>query len=95
MNRPGLRAGTERLEAMWREAQDRFGGPHLLGETLCFADAVTAPMCSGYVTDGVELAPDSRAFIAARMESPRMREWRARAERQADEVRRDIVLHYP
>jgi hypothetical protein len=52
-------------------------------------------VCSGYVTDGVELAPDSRAFIAARMESPRMREWRARAERQADEVRRDIVLHYP
>ncbi|HEV7267221.1 MAG TPA: glutathione S-transferase N-terminal domain-containing protein [Falsiroseomonas sp.] len=95
MNRPGVRAGTERMEAMWREARRRHGGPYLLGETFCFADAVAAPMCSRYVTYGVELAPDSMAFIAAQMESPLMREWRARAERQADEVGRDIVLQYP
>jgi hypothetical protein len=52
-------------------------------------------MCSRYVTYGVELAADSMAFIAAQMDSPLMREWRARAEAQADEIGRDIVLQYP
>ena len=52
-------------------------------------------MCSRYVTYGVELAPDSMDFIATQMESPLMREWRARAEAEADEVGRDIVLQYP
>ena len=44
-------------------------------------------MCSRYVTAGIELAPDSMDFIASAMESPLMREWRARAEREADAAR--------
>jgi glutathione S-transferase len=95
MGRPGVRAGTDRLEAIWRDAVARFGGPYLLGEDFCFADAVMAPMCSRYVTYGVDLAAESMAFIAAQMESPLMREWRARAEAQADAVGRDIVMQYP
>jgi glutathione S-transferase len=95
MNRPGVRAGTERLEAMWRDALARFGGPYLLGADFCFADAVVAPMCSRYVTYGVELTADSMAFIETQMNSPLMCEWRARAEAQADQVGRDIVLQYP
>ena len=95
MNRPGVRAGTERMEAMWRDARARWGGPYIAGEQFCFADAAFAPMCSRYVTYGVELAPDSMDFIATQMESPLMREWRARAEAEADEVGRDIVLQYP
>jgi glutathione S-transferase len=95
MNRPGVRAGTERLEAIWRDAVARHGGPYVCGEEFGFADAVIAPMCSRYVTYGVELAADSMRFIATQMDSPLMREWRARAERQADEVGRDIVMQYP
>ena len=95
MNRPGVRAGTERMEAMWREAKRRYGGPYLMGERFCFADAVAAPMCSRYVTYGVELAADSMDFIAAQMDSPLMRAWRARAEAQADAIGREVVLQYP
>jgi glutathione S-transferase len=95
MNRPGVRAGTERLEAIWRDALARHGGPYLTGKAFCFADAVMAPMCSRYVTYGVELAADSMAFIAAQMDSPLMRAWHARAEAQAEEIGRDIVLQYP
>jgi len=95
MNRPGVRAGTERLEAIWRDAVARWGGPYVAGEEFCFADAALAPMCSRYVTYGIELAPDSMAFIAAQMDSPLMRAWRARAEAEAEEVGRDIVLQYP
>lgn len=95
MNRPGVRAGTERMEAMWRDARARYGGPWIAGDAFCFADAVFAPMCSRYVTYGIELAPDSMDFIATQMESPLMREWRARAEREADEVGRDIVMASP
>ena len=95
MNRPGVRAGTERMEAMWRDARARWGGPYLAGKEFCFADAAIAPMCSRYVTYGIELAADSMAFIAAQMDSPLMRDWRARAEAEAEEVGRDIVLQYP
>ncbi len=95
MNRPGVRAGTERMEAMWRDARAKWGGPFIAGEQFCFADATFAPMCSRYVTYGVELAPDSMEFIATQMESKLMLDWRARAEREADEVGRDIVLLYP
>lgn len=95
MARPGVRAGTERMEAMWRDARARHGGPYIAGEEFCFADAAFAPMCSRYVTYGIELAPDSMDFIATQMESPLMREWRARAEREADEVGRDIVMASP
>jgi glutathione S-transferase len=95
MNRPGVRAGTERLEAIWRDARARHGGPYLMGGAFCFADAVMAPMCSRYVTYGVEFAADSMAFIAAQMDSQLMREWRARAEMQAEEIGRDVVLQYP
>jgi hypothetical protein len=35
------------------------------------------------------------AFVSAQTESPRMREWRARAAAQADEVGREVVLQYP
>lgn len=95
MARPGVRAGTERLEAMWRDARARFGGPFLLGDAFCFADAVAAPMCSRYVTYGVELAADTMDFIRVQMDSPLMRAWRARAEAQAEAIGRDIVLQYP
>jgi len=95
MNRPGVRAGTERMEAIWRDARTRWGGPYIAGEHFCFADAALAPMCSRYVTYGVELVPESMEFIATQMESPLMREWRARADREAEEVGRDIVLLYP
>jgi hypothetical protein len=43
----------------------------------------------------VELEADSMAFIAAQMDSPLMREWRARAEAQADAIGREVVLQYP
>jgi len=95
MNRPGVRAGTERMEAMWRDARARWGGPFIAGAEFCFADAAFAPMCSRYVTYGIELAPESMDFIATQMESPLMRAWRARAEAEAEEVGRDIVLQYP
>lgn len=95
MNRPGVRAGTERMEAIWRDARVKWGGPYIAGDSFCFADAALAPMCSRYITYGVELAADSMDFITTQMESPLMREWRGRAEREADEVGRDIVMLYP
>lgn len=95
MNRPGVRAGTERMEAIWRDARAKWGGPYIAGDSFCFADAALAPMCSRYITYGVELAADSMDFITTQMESPLMREWRGRAEREADEVGRDIVMLYP
>lgn len=95
MARPGAEAATARLEAIWRDCIARWGGPYVAGETWCFADAVMAPMCSRYVTYGVELSPQSMAFIRASQDSPLMRRWIARAEAQAAAIGRDICAASP
>ena len=95
MARPGAQAATARLEAIWRDCVARWGGPYVAGASWCFADAVMAPMCSRYVTYGVELAPDSMAFIRASQEAPMMRRWIARADAQAAEIGRDICAASP
>ncbi len=95
MGRPGVRAGTDRIEAIWRDARARFGGPWLCGADFCAVDAMHAPMTTRYTTYGVELAPDSLAFIAQMAAHPLMQAWRARAEAQADMIGRDVVLASP
>lgn len=93
--RPGVAPAIARMEAIWREATARFGGPYLTGSTFCFADAMMAMMASRFVTYGVELAPDSMAFIAASQSSPLMRRWLARAEEHAALIGRDICAAFP
>jgi glutathione S-transferase len=93
--RPGVAPAIVRLEAIWREATARFGGPYLAGTAFCFADAMMAMMASRFVTYGVELAPDSMAFIAASQSSPLMRRWIARAEAHAALIGRDVCEAFP
>jgi glutathione S-transferase len=93
--RPGVAPAIARLTAIWREATARFGGPYLTGSAFCFADAMMAMLASRFVTYGVELPPDSAAFVAASQDSPLMRRWIARAEEQAALIGRDICAAFP
>jgi glutathione S-transferase len=93
--RPGATPAIARLEAIWREATARFGGPYLAGASFCFADAMMAMMANRFVTYGVDLAPDSMAFIAASQSSPLMICWIVRAEEHAALIGRDVCAAFP
>jgi glutathione S-transferase len=65
-----------RIETLWRacRAAHGEGGPFLFG-AFCAADAMFAPVVSRFVTYGVELAADSRAYVEAVMALPAMEAW--------------------
>lgn len=64
---PGTLADIARIEAIWREARDRFGagGPFLFGAAFTAADAMYVPVATRFLTYRPELAPASQAYCSA------------------------------
>lgn len=68
-------ADVKRIEAMWAQLLERFGGPFLFGE-FCAADAMYAPVVARLTGYGWPIAPETAAY-AERIEAlPAYREWR-------------------
>jgi len=73
-----------RVEAIWRDARDRFPtaaaeGPFLFGR-FSLADAMYAPVASRFTTYPVNLGEDATRYRDAVMGHPFMVEWRAAAQ---------------
>jgi glutathione S-transferase len=77
---PGVAADIARIQAIWREARQRFGagGPYLFG-TWSAADAMYAPIATRFVTYGVALDPPAQAYVDAVHAWPAFEDWRAAA----------------
>lgn len=77
-------ADIARVQAIWADCRSRFGtgGPFLFG-TFGIADCFYAPVCTRFVTWGVELTAGSQAYVDAVLHHPAMREWHEAA--QAEE----------
>jgi glutathione S-transferase len=82
----GAQADIDRVVDIWRECLERSGGPFLFGRRPTVADAMYAPVCSRFVTYGVELDPVCAAYRDAVMALPDMRTWVAAAEAEPDEL---------
>src|SRR5262249_28872925 len=72
------RATAPRIDAMWTECLDRYGGPFLFG-AFGAADAMYAPVVSRFYTYAVEVGARSRAYMDAVMALPAWREWKEAA----------------
>jgi glutathione S-transferase len=81
----GARTDVDRVEAIWRGQLAASGGPYLFGE-LSVADAMYAPVCTRFVTYDVALGSECAAYRDRIVALPQMREWRAAALREPDEV---------
>jgi glutathione S-transferase len=69
----------ERLEELWTEGLERFGGPFLAGERLTAVDAFFAPVVFRVQTYSLKLFARSAQYAARMLELRGMRSWYADA----------------
>jgi len=69
-------ADVARIEAMWKEARARHGGPFLFGK-FSAADAMYAPVVTRLNTYGINVGRDTRDYMDAVLGLPAFAEWRA------------------
>ena len=82
----GAQADIDRIRAVWARCLGSRSGPFLFGDRPTMADAMYAPVCSRFMTYGVELDPTSRSYVSAVLALPEMVEWFAGAEAEPDEI---------
>ena len=76
---PALQGDIERIDALWREGLQRFGGPFLAGAQFTAVDAFYAPIAFRVQTYGLALSAQSLAYVSRLLELESMREWYAAA----------------
>ncbi len=74
----GVMEDVARIETIWREARSRSGGPFLFG-TFSGADAMFAPVVSRLERYDIDVAADTRDYMAAMKALPAWRKWEAAA----------------
>jgi glutathione S-transferase len=79
------RADIDRIAQIWRESLGSYGGPFLFGD-VTLADVMYAPVVSRFRTYGVELEPGLTAYAERIWNLPAMKEWRAAADAEKEEI---------
>ena len=74
-----LQKDIRRVEELWCEGLDRFGGPYLAGSEFTTVDAFFCPVASRIRTYGLELGDRAAAYAHRLLDLPAMREWHADA----------------
>jgi glutathione S-transferase len=70
-----LERDLRRIEQLWAEGLDKFGGPFLTGARFCAADAFFAPVAFRIQTYDLPLAAGSRRYAAQVLGLPAMQQW--------------------
>ena len=76
---PRLKSNLARLDALWQEGLERFGGPFLAGEHFTAVDAFYAPVAFRVQTFGLPLGDASLAYVQRLLALPAMQAWYAAA----------------
>jgi glutathione S-transferase len=87
---PALTRNIARIETLWTESRTRFGagGDYLCG-AFSIADCFYAPVAFRFRTYGVEPSGPARAYLAALLAHPFVRDWEAAALRETEIVEED------
>ncbi|GHB17451.1 glutathione S-transferase family protein [Salinicola rhizosphaerae] len=64
-----------RLDALWSDGLERFGGPYLAGETFTVVDAMFAPVAVRGRGYGLELSEASAAYARRLLDHPAVAAW--------------------
>jgi len=82
----GARPDIERIQQIWTDCFERYGGPWLFGKAPTVADAMFAPVVTRFISYAIPLDPVCRAYCATITEWPPMREWTAAALAEPEEM---------
>ena len=70
-----LQHDLERLDELWNEGLDRFGGPFLAGDSFCAVDAFFAPVTFRIQTFGLPLGDSAIAYAQRLLDLESMQDW--------------------
>lgn len=76
---PELGRDIDRINQLWTEGLNRFGGPYLAGATFTAVDAFFAPVVFRYQTYGLDTTDLTRAYVERMLALPAMQQWQAEA----------------
>lgn len=72
---PALQAEWGRVDALWQQGLDMFGGPFLAGPAFTAVDAFYAPLAFRARTYDPDLSPVARAYVDRLLGLAHMRSW--------------------
>ena len=72
---PALRKNITRIDELWSEGLNRFGGPFLGGSTFSAVDAFYAPVVFRVQTYGLTLSSKAQAYVQHMLKFPAMQSW--------------------
>lgn len=76
---PALERDVARLQALWKEGLQRFGGPFLAGRAFTAADAFFAPVAFRVQTYALSLDSECATYVTRLLDLPSMKQWYAEA----------------
>jgi glutathione S-transferase len=82
----GAKADIERIEAIWTECLESYGGPWLFGARPTVADAMFAPVAQRFLSYAVKLSAPCAAYCDTIADWPLMQQWLADALKEPDEM---------
>lgn len=91
-----LNKDISRIDALWQQGLEKFGGPFLAGDTFTAVDAMYAPVAFRFQTFGIELSEASAAYRDHILGLDSLKEWyeSALTETARDELHEgDITRH--
>lgn len=98
LERSALAAATQqeidRVEQMWAEAYDTYGGPWLLGD-FSLADVAYAPVALRFVTYQIPLLPGAQTFVDAVQALPSIQAWASDSAAESEVISVIDQLHTP
>ena len=72
---PALQQNLDRLDELWNEGLNGFGGPYLAGESFTAVDAFYAPVAFRVQTFNLRLSDTAMAYVKRMLDLDVMREW--------------------
>ncbi len=72
---PALLKDIQRLNELWSQGLQTFGGPFLAGEAFTAVDAFYAPIAFRVQTYGLQLEPEAMAYVQRLLALPAMQQW--------------------
>lgn len=73
--RTTIRKNLDRIETLWSEGLDRFGGPYLAGDSFTAVDAFFCPVAFRIQTYALALTPRAMGYARTLLDHPAMQEW--------------------